>query len=395
MRFTRCFVVIVCLMPGVGTLVRAQEVAKPAPATRPAEETISAWCVVRIRWDHERVSFPHLESLITSQRATREAAQKLLGVAKPVRPLIEQLRHDPGEIDVRIQVVLAGVPGAKLAAAEYMDALTANLGTQLEEYQQNAVSSEVRPVRERADRAERNLEQLRAILADRRNRLRDATGRVDVQNWREAIAGLEQEREKLSLDLAGQQARRKAIEKTIATITKQAEGRAKDDPVAVEFEKIVQVRERELGLVREMVATGRASQVEAADLEAKVADAKSKLLERRELATRGAGGELMGELNRELMMLAINGAEHEARAELILARLNQFHESAADVDRIKQLDRDLATAEAEWREARKQATSLEDRYRELQAPGVTVLECLHITPAQWQRDPGRLFGGQR
>lgn len=386
MRFAGGLIAVMSLVL-VGGDVRAQEAVKPVPATRPAQETIAARCVVRVRWDN-RLSFPHLESVITAQRATREAAQKLLGVDKPVRPGVSTHRSDANEIDLTLDVSLDDVPGVRHAAAEYMEALTSKLAGQLEDYQKKVISEEVRPMRERADRAERNLQMLRAELDERRSALRKATGRADaVQNWADVITGLEQEREKLALDLAGQQARRQAIEKTIATISKQAEERAKEDPIAVEFAKIVELRLAEAERMRLLHREGRISQTEISDVDAKAADARARLLERRELSMRGAGGELLGELNRELMMLSINAAEHGARLELILARLDRFHGSAGEVDRIKQLERDLETLESEHREARKQAMAHEDRYRNVPAPAVTVLECRHVTPEEWQRDP--------
>ena len=250
-----CHFVIVPLLCVVVS-VAAQETAKPEPATRPATPTIAANCHLRITWD-DRVPHVQYDQFILEQPATKKAARALLNL-DDLRRVIStrrfggmEMAHNDAGVSVHVND-LSAVEGARPAAAEFADAIIAELPKQLKAHQQSFVSREIDIVRERLALASNELDRLRAERADLLRRLRERTGRSDAaKNWAEAIANLEQERQKLTLDLAGQQARRKAIEKTIATTAKQAEERAKEDPIAVEFAKIVELRMVELQHMRQ------------------------------------------------------------------------------------------------------------------------------------------------
>jgi hypothetical protein len=334
------------------------------------------------------------EHFIFDQPATKEAAKSLLNLDELRLRRVLSIKSGSGGLPsghtgVSLQVSIADDIGGRAAAAEFLQAVIARLPEQLTNYQQSFVMQEVDAVREQQRRAEKELGQLRGERAARRQRLRDLTGRTDAAaNWDGAVAKLEQERQKLTMDLAGQQARRKAIEKTIAATAKQAEERAEDDPIAVELAKIVELRMVEAQRMRNLFEQGRFSQTEISELEAKVADAKARLLERRELAARAAGGEFLSDLNRELLMLSINAAESEARLELIARTLNGFVEAAGDVERLGLLEKDLASAEATYLDAKKRAAGVEDTYRNLREPKVTLLDYGHVFKDQARERPG-------
>lgn len=364
-----------------------------APATRPTAPTVGARCNLRIGWDG-RVPDVEYDQFILEHPATKEAARRLLNI-DDLRRVMSVRRYAAPEVprpDAGLTLYVGGlakIDGAHPAAAEFVHEIIDALPKQLAAHQGSFVSQEIEAARERLRRAEAEMAQLLRDRADRLQRLRKITGRTDpAENWTQAIANLEEEQQKLKLDLAGQQARRRAIEETIAKITKQAQLQAQEDEIARELEKIVGLRQEEFRSARDLLVqgSGQINQNEVTNIEAKVADARARLLERRELAARAAGGDLLSDFNRELLMLTINAAENEARLALIRDTLNRFQEATADVDRLKLMEKNLATEEAEYLRARANVAAVEERYRNIQAPSVTILDCDYAPVEQPHQD---------
>src|SRR5439155_14440151 len=127
-------------------------------------------------------------------------------------------------------------------------------------------------------------------LATLRAKLRDMTHRVDVspETLRSAITRVEDERDKLSLDAEAMAVRRKAVEATIAKISKSAEEQMKSDRIAVELQKLVNAREAEVKRVQDLSVNKAVAQAELEAAEARLAEARVHLWERQEVVTRSA-----------------------------------------------------------------------------------------------------------
>ena len=196
-------------------------------------------------------------------------------------------------------------------------------------------------------------------LAELRAAARDMTHRVDVspETLRGAITRLEDERDKLALDTEAMAVRRKAVESTIARISKSAEEQIKGDRIALELQKLVQSREAELKRMQDLSAQKFVAQAEVEAAEARVGEARVRLWERQEIVTRSAGGDLLADLNKELAMLSINMAESEARLDRV-GKAVSMHSKAVDL-----ID-DLETAQSARQAAQQGVIEAESRLAE-------------------------------
>ena len=254
---------------------------------------------------------------------------------------------------------------AQPRAAEFLDAFITSLDWQLREWQAEEAG---------VPAAERDVERATALLDERRaefrqleQQIRQTTGRADasVDAIRSSVPKLDEERQSLKLQVIGKAARQAALAATIERLAKAAGERAGDDPVAAELEKVVAVRERAVEHARELQKAASISTQEVAEAEAVLAEARARLLERRDAVARANGGELLEALNRELATLSIDAAESQAKLaalDALLAKYVDAEELLARAVEVRQ-DRerhvsDLRDAQARLQTAR---SSLPDR----------------------------------
>jgi hypothetical protein len=212
--------------------------------------------------------------------------------------------------------------------------------------------SELAMVRRRADEAQDRLAKLRS-------QLRAITHRVDVspETLRGAITRLEDERDKLSLDCESMTVRKKAIQDTIAEITVKGAEEMKRDRVAVELDKLIQARQIDLKRTQQLAAANNVAQADVEAAEARVGEARVRLWERQEVVNKSAGGDLLGDLNKELAMLSINSFESQHRLERLQKSVSDY---AAAVDQIDELE----NAQAARAAAQQSALETESRVAE-------------------------------
>jgi hypothetical protein len=156
--------------------------------------------------------------------------------------------------------------------------------------------------------AERKKLEERAEQVAEKIRMLDAkTAGLDHDSLAKAIAEAVSNRRGLQLEAAGIQARREAIEKRIDELREMAA--AKGDPIVSELEKVVEIRQASSEAMKHRAATGKASQQELLEWDARLAEAKIELLRaQREAEDRVSGGALR-ELNNELSKLLVEAAK--------------------------------------------------------------------------------------
>jgi hypothetical protein len=201
----------------------------------------------------------------------------------------------------------------------------------------------------------------RERVADARRKVREAAQLLDAspEAVRAAASRLDQERQKLTLELAGQNARQRALEERVAKLSDVAAARADKDPIAAELEKIVKLREAEAASLLQLFKSGGVNESQVRSAEGQVNEARARLLERREAAAKAAGTELLGELNKELITLSITIVESEARLELVSKRLEGLGRAVDMVDELEQLQASAARAAQmlDWAEMEAQNAS--------------------------------------
>jgi hypothetical protein len=247
----------------------------------------------------------------------------------------------------------------KPRANEFLDAVIESLDARLLKWNQR--SYDVDAKMQRLDQANADFAKRQAMVRDLEERVRTITGRSDVTLSKvgATLPKLEEQRETLRLEVLGKQARQDALAASIEKLAKAAAERVETDPVAAELEKVVQARQQSYERTAQLHQTGNVSESELAQARAVVAEARAKMLERREAVKESSGGDLLGGLNRELATLSIDIAEGTAKLKAVedlvskYGEARQLLEGGEDLPRDKQMYDDLRhRAELELREAR-------------------------------------------
>jgi hypothetical protein len=187
------------------------------------------------------------------------------------------------------------------------------------------------------------------------------------------LQGAEQELQHVGMKLASLHARQNATAEQIARIGKEIAARAQEDPVAVELQKIVELREQALKKEKETKEAGMFSGTAG---EEAVALARAELAKQRQAAAQAAGGNLLAELNKEVVTLAVDIAEAEARGEyfhtrLALARDKKLLELADHYER--EVAPQLGAAEQAVRQALQRRAEAEEQLAQYRPVTVTVM----------------------
>ena len=203
-----------------------------------------------------------------------------------------------------------------------------------------------------------------AVDSDLRNmevQLRKRTDSVDVSpaTVRELLSSLQTQRESLSLDLVAKQARSEALTDQIARFSEQLAKKVDDDPVAKELEKVVEYQQKAMEQTQQQQKVGVVTSAEADKAVAELALARAKLMERKSLAAATAGGDTLAAWNKELMNLAVDQAELNARLKAINERLNRLTDAGDMLDRTEQIRAQVADISKELTDAEARISDLQ------------------------------------
>jgi hypothetical protein len=127
----------------------------------------------------------------------------------------------------------------------------------------------------------------------------------------------------LELDLAGLDARQKAVREQIAATQAAANQRLAEDSVTRELQRLLATSEDTLAQLKKAADAGRASMVDVSRGEEGVAKARIDLARRQEELTRQAGGGQLEEFTKELSRMAIDKAEKEAQLQIVRKQLDE------------------------------------------------------------------------
>jgi len=220
--------------------------------------------------------------------------------------------------------------------------------------------------------AEDHLHAARAKADSIRAEIRQATGRVEVspEILHATISSLDTDKQHMSLELAGLSVRRKMLQEGIAKFGHDADKAVDDDAIVKELNKIIEARHREVARLHQLVGQGAVSQGELSKAEAELAEAQVRILERKEQATRAAGGEALADLNKELLTVSVNAADAEARLQFIDASLKRYAAIVSSIDELERAIRDLQRAEADADAAKRTLHQVEKLAQAMQPPAL-------------------------
>jgi hypothetical protein len=353
-----CVACVLCAaIPPVG---QAQKVP-PAPASEPAPQTASRWVaqrgslVVHTRHTDSFVEFSREEGqkLLEWVSKIPSHSQQALGLKPEEADKFVKYKVESGQsaidrliIRVRIDKV-SGIDEAKakkFIADEF--AAYKKLGRDI---QQASYAKSVGDAEKKLTNAELEANRKTDLGRQLRAELQEMSGEIDVsvKSLTDVASKTQTLFHQLDIDHEAKQARHRALEDAIAKLSVEVEKKVQSDPVAAELEKVVAAREKGVERLKEMVAKNAASKTEAEEKVGEVAEARAKLMERRRDAAAEAGGTLIAQLNKDLLMLSIDSAEENMRYKMLAERSKALRSSLDGATRLQTLQREAGSLEAE------------------------------------------------
>jgi len=188
------------------------------------------------------------------------------------------------------------------------------------------------------------LKAVKARLAQTFEKMQVLSGLAKVQEGWEAqvqrkVQQLQADQLKLELSLSPKEARRAALEKTIAEQKSRVQDEQAKDEISAQLKRIVEEREVELARYKNLEKTQAVGSPEVSQAEAKVAEAKIPLLERQATLAKRGKGELLDRLADELAMVSVDVTEIRLQLKNIEEELRKYDLANArpeDLDRLAQ-----------------------------------------------------------
>lgn len=243
----------------------------------------------------------------------------------------------------------------------------------------SAVHQERALVEERSTRLSERVAQAEEHVADltgREEQVREELGGaiplpIEISD---RISGLQREIADMELELRADRAREEAITHQIAKVAQQVEKDVQQTEVTRELHRIVELRERAVAAIQAQAEL--ASEMDLTQALERLASARAEFARYREEAARHAGGDTLDELNRQLIELAVETAETDARMDALREQLevlrsgprlrlaNEYHEEVRPA---------LDDARDRLRELREVLRELETMAGEVTPPSVRIL----------------------
>lgn len=348
------------LRPRIASLLVALAVVPASgaqDAPRPPSDTKNADRSVQIIWDANSPP-PNLNAVLERLTAPKEVAAlaEKLG-AKPAGDREFAWRSPTLELRDQscafaLSTAVDPAKGDRPVAKELADALVERLSALLREDRAMNATLRLDRVSKEVGEAGVELEVLRRRNREKQAQLIEIAGRADlsVATLDAAIGKLEDDRQRIELDLAGMEARLEAVQEQFKKASDDAARRAESDPVIPELEKAVAAREALAELTRKLFEAGNADGREVPKAEAELVEAKVQLLERKSAA--GArGGDALAPLTREMQNLAIDIRDRRARLQQVEKRLKPLRDVVREFTDLQWMQEDLAAARRTWEDA--------------------------------------------
>jgi hypothetical protein len=320
----------------LASLAGATTLGQEQPRQQPSG-TRRACCAVRICYDADLLplSKPLVETLVRSPAVSGEPARRLLG-AEAVESdrgctltFTEHGQSRGGEDNVLVGELCVVIlsDDVKPVAAELLAEVCERLQAALRgvgEQDEARLKEQLTRVTAELERQEGHLDELRAL----EQQMRAQAGQSDL--GREAVLtmvhDLETEQRELEVELAAAQVREQALAEQIAKIGRDVKDTVEKSDVAVELQKVIALREKQAELLRLRVDQGVVSAQELDPIQEQIALARAELAKYRESASQAVGGDLLADLNKQLVELAVESTEYRVRLSLTQARLDEIRE---------------------------------------------------------------------
>ncbi|MFQ5411390.1 MAG: hypothetical protein ACE5EC_03810, partial [Phycisphaerae bacterium] len=320
----------------------AIELAPKAPekADRSSSGTRRASCLLKITWQPDRfpLDLSSIDSLMESSSVKGRAVREVLGLPYDEvledRVIIEMdlIGDGGGEFEERVLLIRlevsipkqGGQPEIPAVAEEFQAALCARFQETIEVIGEDLAGQ----LEDRIARVRGELEMARANLSriyQVQQALCAEAHQVDLERdyIMDLLRQFEGQRRELEMERMAQRARREAIERQLARITEQVKENTGNDPIVRELQRVVELQVRRHRKIQQAFEEKMASESEVMESEEQLARAKAELALQRRESVRSNNGEMMQQLNHELITLSISADEQEARFMFVSEQLEK------------------------------------------------------------------------
>ena len=298
-------------------------------------------------------------SMLTPEMPFSEAVEQLKNAVDPPLPIVVLWKEllDNCDIEPTTPIDMDGLPSVKLETALRMlvEAISGGFADL-----SHQIDNDVIVVREEESQKPPRMPVRASVEAD--------LGALTAQR-----RDLAYRLQRLEMDFATGDARRRAIQEQIAEVRNRTMQKLENDVVTQELEKLVEMTAQNVSLIERQVELGQTSRSELAQARQSLTKAKIDLALRREELAKSIGGNRLSQLNEELGQMAIDTAGQGAEMEIMrrqlaeiedrLARASTFDPQAARI-RIARQALDMAEA---------RVIQLTTRLASLQRPTVAVI----------------------
>jgi hypothetical protein len=304
--------------------------AAAAPSTRPAPRSRNSVRMLLIQ--SMRGDFPTDDFYI----AAKERARPRLTGGGPDALTEDQLDDwlnvgtNGNEITISVLLPASAPPVAAEIADDLVEFARTYLASQYDESRKRALAQAERELAIQEEMAAEANQHLKVV----REKLRDLSGRSDVtpKTLTNALSSMDDELQRLQLERLSKDARRRALEEEIAKLSERVQKRIESDPIATEFQKVVDAREESVKTIKQLHEQGQASRADVMQAVAQAAEAKAKLLQQQRDAAAAAGGTALEAFNRELMTLSIDARELDTKTKYLEERLPRLRQAVELLD---------------------------------------------------------------
>jgi hypothetical protein len=288
--------------------------------------------------------------------------------------------------DDSVTIVISSPPGIAFAPNDMtIDNVVGDLSSQLSfvvQTDRDAWQAEIDNGQKKAqslasllNEKEQQLAALRGYEAD--PNLGGGLADFSADGVRQLANAMEIQCETAELDLQAKTARQKALADAMYDLHMRVQDAARNDPVAVELQKVADVRQKELDSLNPRSVSPEMNKAEIA-----LAEAKAAVLERQETVATAAGGDTITAWNRDMISLSVDLAELHARVDLLQKRLKAMRPliSALETTDVASLHKDISDLGDQVNQLERGIHNLE---YDLSAPRptLTVIESYNAKPA--------------
>jgi len=198
-------------------------------------------------------------------------------------------------------------------------------------------------------------------------------GQVEIRTLAGRKSELMRTVQGLEMELAGMEARRKAIQEQIVQGRELADKQLAEDEVTKELKTLLDLSKMNLEGVQKAVHSGRAPETDLTQAMESMTRAKIELARRREEMMKAAGGGQLEQYNAELSRMAVDKAERQAQLDVLHRQLGEAQRQLTQASTFDPEAGRVRVAQETLDLANRRVAEIQARLTSLQPPSVVVL----------------------